>query len=266
LRTPIAAFTALNDAEASRIPKANTLSCVTGRGLPPPKPWHFEGEAMSDRPRRQILGVLVLVLACGWFCLPARAYVMGEFDYFNEPGNLSSLYLNDAENYVAQTFLCERDGAVTVVDLVLQSYPANNPGSVPLTVQLRTTYDSGINGILPTNTVLATGQIAHDQCAGLGDWSHITMSAADLFAGQTYAIAIKTDPKVDEAYKWYGRWTPGSDPYPPGRTCIYYPGSGGYFNFLVNSDLGFRVNGVPEPATIGLMALGVLPLLRRKRR
>ena len=40
---------------------------------------------------------------------------------------------------------------------------------------------------------------------------------------------------------------------------------GGAYPFFVSDDVGFRVVEIPEPATLGLMALGALAAIRRKR-
>ena len=81
--------------------------------------------------------------------------------------------------------------------------------------------------------------------------------------GQTYWLAVqlagglvgwKTSPNHwnEQAYFWNGAqgWTPRGDPRP------------GYDNMAL--DMAFVI--VPEPATLGVLTLGLIPVLLRRRR
>jgi hypothetical protein len=219
---------------------------------------------------RALVAALVAMAFCGALARRAEAdYIMAEFDYFNEAGDMAVYELHVEKTYIAQTFLCERDGELTSVDLAVESNPGNNPAHEPLIVEIRSTYYANpIDGYLPTNTILAAATIAYDDPqfdSPSVQWVNVPMPACDLLAGGTYAVSIRTNPMTESAYEWWGRWTPGEDPYPDGKTCTYYAATG-QFNFSAVSDLGFRINGVPEPGTVAVLALGGLAVIRRRRK
>ncbi|HUW58371.1 MAG TPA: PEP-CTERM sorting domain-containing protein [Planctomycetota bacterium] len=213
-----------------------------------------------------VLAVVMVgwVLVCGGRA--SADEIIAEFDVFSSSGSWSPSVLYDGAQWMAQTFTAAATGTAYSVDLALVSNVENNPDNLPLRVQLRTTYDSGANGILPTNTIIAQGSIAHDNSgiAGTSDWTNIPLSPADLSVGTMYAVVIKTDNMTDDAYRWYGKWVSGTDLYPGGRAVIKLEESGQY-NF--GGDLGFRVNGaIPEPATMVLLSLGGVGVLLCRRR
>jgi len=215
--------------------------------------------------------VLALVVV-GWLLAfggqGSADQILAEFDVFSVTASWYPSLLQEGKEWVAQTFEATASGTVYSVDLVLGSQPENNPDNLPLKVQIRTTYEAGFNGIVPSDTVISEGSIAYDdnQFSTSYSWKRISLSSADLNAGDMYAVVVKTDCETDEAYKWYGKWKSGTDLYPDGREVILL--TGGQWNFSAG-DLGFRVNGpVPEPGTVVLLGLGGTGLLlyRRRRR
>jgi len=87
------------------------------------------------------------------------------------------------------------------------------------------------------------------------------MSACDIEGGEIYAIVCNAIPSAD-AYNWYSK--SGGTGYSDGRAIVGYWTSG----LLAGQswDLAFRVRCLPEPASLGLLSVGAIALVRRRRR
>jgi len=197
-------------------------------------------------------------------CQPAEAtFIVAQYDVFADSGNWVMQPTYEGQ-YVGQTFTATSAGTLESIDIPLQSVDANNPGSVPFMVELRTTYDSGINGWQPTDTILSSGTIvpSDPQFDSIFiSWKTIDMSPCELAQGEIYAIVCNALPSVD-AYNWYSK--AGGAGYSGGKALV-----GDWSSGLLagqNWDLGFRVNCVPEPAMLALLSVGAAALVRRRRK
>ena len=90
-------------------------------------------------------------------------------------------------------------------------------------------------------------------------WVNIPMTPYEIVSGQEYAI-LGEAPGTVSAYSWYFR---GNQDYMPGGKEVIDSGAGWVGS---SYDLGFRVHVTPEPATLSLLALGCLAVLRRRRK
>jgi len=88
---------------------------------------------------KQIVLFHLVILSCV-FCAPVKAgLTLAEYD--PPTGTVYSDYLYDDMIFMGQTFKPVMTGPAVSLDLSLESYPNNNPDSVPLTIQLRTAYE-----------------------------------------------------------------------------------------------------------------------------
>jgi len=79
-------------------------------------------------------------------CRPAEAtIVVAQYDVFADSGSwfIQPTY---EDCYVGQTFTATQAGVLDSIDIPVQSVTEDNPNNVAFLVELRTTYDSGING------------------------------------------------------------------------------------------------------------------------
>jgi len=204
-----------------------------------------------------------IILSCV-LCAPVKAgLTLAEYD--PSTGTIYSDDLYDSMIFMGQTFKPVITGLATSLDLSLESYPNNNPDSVPLTIQIRPAYIENFVNHKVTDTVLAEGTIAFDdpQFSDISTyWVNIDIPDVTLTAGSLYAIVILTSPATHMAYAWSSR---GSG-YADGRAFIKYPGPPPLYNYF-GSDLRFRVNTVPAPGALllGGIGAGVVGWMRRRR-
>jgi hypothetical protein len=205
----------------------------------------------------------IIILSCV-FCAPVKAgLTLAEYD--PSTGTIYSNDLYDSEIFMGQTFKPVITGPAISLDLSLESYPNNNPDSVPLTIQIRPAYVENFVDHKVTDTILAEGTIAFDdpQFSDTSTyWVNIDIPDVTLTAGSLYGIIILTSPATDMAYAWSSR----GSAYTDGRAFIKYPGSPPIYNYF-GSDLRFRVNTVPAPGALllGGLGAGLVGWMRRRR-
>jgi len=175
---------------------------------------------------------------------------------------------------LAQTFTPGVSGQLDHIDLLMGDDTFPDP-SYPATVSIRTT----VGGLEPSDTVLGTVNVTTGFVVG---WNSIDFLGESVFltAGTRYGIVMENDDinrDVDPTDTWRvqfrdnhylggahwarnrdatGGWGPwylpiGSKPGVP-------PSLAG------DADAAFRTYMVPEPASLALLLLGGLMLLRRK--
>lgn len=139
------------------------------------------------------------------------------------------------------------------------------------TVDLRTTV-----GGIPSNVVLGSVTVPGNSLPATGivpmnaNFVSFSLPAnVDLSLGEVYSLVISSDTTEIAGpagpYWWHGDFP---DPYADGDAFTFdtRPGGAGVWE-LSDSDRGFRILSVPEPATVVLMGLGLagLGFARRRR-
>lgn len=179
----------------------------------------------------------------------------------------------------AQTFTVGLSGTLIKVDVLIGQ--VNNLYAEPLTLDVRTTTvdgvptepDSGLN-ILTSLTLPATAiPASNGQTFG---WVTFDIPDVAVSAGQTLAIAMKTDAGVhlndpdDVPFVWNADNGIGGSPgtYIGGGAFARGESAGSSTWIpLANTDYSFQtfVDPVPEPSAVGLLAIGTVALIIRRR-
>lgn len=211
-----------------------------------------------------LLIVVVITIAVSAIAGPAFADItLAEYDVFSAPGDWSADMFYP--NYIiAQTFVASATGTVSSIQVAVSKLTTTD---VPMTWTIRSTYQSAYNGLQPDFTAggaLSTGTLANADCPGYRSWATVQMSAAELQAGQHYAL-VGTAFGSDSVYMWYGK--SGAPDYPGRHLAGYYSDPQEALGSS-SDDVGFRVIAVPEPSSVmallgGIVGLG--GLVRRRR-
>jgi hypothetical protein len=160
--------------------------------------------------------------------------------------------------YIAQTLTAGVSGYLTEVDLSVGAYGAQ---PIPWEVTVNTV-DSGV----PTGTVLASQLLASPGSAYIPPGLAVSFSApAYLSAGEQFALVVSS-PGAALGGIGVGLWN-GSDTesYPGGTGWASRDGATFAWDYPYY-DSGFvtYMSPTPEPATLSLLALAGLALLRRR--
>jgi len=160
-------------------------------------------------------------------------------------------------NILAQTFTPGLSGKLDHIDVQLGSaYPT----AIPVTVSIVETISS-----VPSGNLLGSVTMPD---IGFGGWKSFDFLSENinLTAGTLYAIQVITDrPFSSPGISWYYS-NNNSNPYSNG--CLWL-----YQTYWRNMDLIHNASDatfktfmlVPEPATIAMLGIGALSLLRKKK-
>ena len=151
-----------------------------------------------------------------------------------------AMYVNDADTSV--------QNAVITVDI----YAAGT--------------DPAGNG--PTGPLLGTTSRNVSDIAGIGNlvWERFEFGAGiAVTPGSKYCFLVTLDDPEDDTGWLRFRGNAVGDSYPDGAYYIREGGPWMWHDGATTRDFAFQTFGVPEPATISLLCLGLLPVLRKRK-
>ncbi len=204
---------------------------------------------------------LLIPAAAIWTCTTGMASVIDQS--LLSPPHAATLITPLAEGfaYTAQTVTAGITGTLDAVDIQFTRAPV-----------VDTSWEVTIHDVAsgqPTGSVLASKSVpaADVPTAGGADPVHVAFDAPPSFsAGRQFAIVLRLEgtsgiPGLG-AGSWFGN---AADPYPGGRTYISPDG----VNFMPSSpafDLFFQTHVTPEPASLALLAAGLMACAGPRRR
>jgi hypothetical protein len=206
----------------------------------------------------RLLGTF-LVSALAANCAVGSAAVLDQAQESHD--SISSMYVGQR---VAQTFRPGFSAQLDHVDLYAE-WPG--PAQYSLEVLIVETI-----GELPTGTVLASVSVPGNEDLWFS-WFSVDFLSESVFlsAGELYAIVMQcSNPDVNGSLGLTEKQ--GGDAYPGGKAWTWLSEwnewrlRDSFFGEVGDADRTFRTYMVPEPATLSLLALGGLAMIRRRRR
>lgn len=179
--------------------------------------------------------VLIALVVC-----PVTASTQVAAQYAPSSYSWAEMFYN---NYVlAQTFVPTISGTLSSIQAPIHTSYGGDTKNIPISFEIRSTYDSGLNGWQPNFGVaaLATGSVAANDPTLNGffiGWVNVPMTPYELQAGQRYAI-VASALGTDSAYEWYSDGIGSA--YPDGTELTGYAGDTIFGQ--QDRDLAFQVN------------------------
>lgn len=171
--------------------------------------------------------------------------------------NISSVGGASGSDIYAQSFICPTDNVITQFGMWLQG---GGSGAPAVRIDL---WGTDGNGQADENNIIVAGTTHQGDLVDLTRIDSFTNTA--LVAGETYWIVINGLIDQTSSGVYASTWDNGTNTITSGHMDWSNDLGNTWSGGIANGDWGVYASFIPTPATTGLLALGGLTAMRRRR-